>query len=410
MRFQAGVFRWAAAQSWLDTADASPGDPKPRQEAIAALDDAIERFRSVGGGGDNPALGDNLRFRLAEALADRARLEPAGSAGRQSRESEALDLLENPPGEPGLAGYWYLLKADLLRRSGKLDEAAKQLEAAVKSAPPPSDGELVEVKVPLLLEQKKFAEAIAFLKSSHLEAPAKALWMVRARLAQLAGLAAGPERIALETDLFRAVGELRKGSSPETRQALLELAQSRLIPDAGHPPDVWDALAAAYAAAGDPATAGAQMTLAANRALALGKPDEAKTYRLRAGGFLFQAGKFAEADALLSAGRRQSRPHAPSRQGRHAQGPGAWPVAGAGLARFLDCQVHRRTRAPDPRFPRRSLDRRGPLAARRDGRRRPGPRTGPATVVRHRHSFPALARISAGHPQARSRSARAERN
>ena len=44
--------------------------------------------------------------------------------------------------------------ANLLRRSGKLDEAAKQLEAAVKSAPPPSDGELAEVKVPLFLEQK----------------------------------------------------------------------------------------------------------------------------------------------------------------------------------------------------------------------------------------------------------------
>src|SRR5262249_5914378 len=51
MRFQAGVYRWATAQSWLDTADASPGDPKPRQEASSALDDAIERFRSVGGGG-----------------------------------------------------------------------------------------------------------------------------------------------------------------------------------------------------------------------------------------------------------------------------------------------------------------------------------------------------------------------
>jgi hypothetical protein len=300
MRFQAGVYRWAAAQSWLDTADASPGDPRPRQEASSALDDAIERFRSVGGGGDNPALGDNLRFRLAEALTDRARLEPSGSAVRRSRESEALDLLENPPGEPGLAGYWSLLKADLLRRSGKLDEAAKQLEAAVKSAPPPSDAELAEVKVPLFLEQKKFAEAISFLKSSRVEAPAKALWTLRALLAQLAGLTAGPERIALETDLFRAVSELRKGSSPEARQALLELAQSRLNPDAGHPPDVWDAMAAAYATAGDPAIAGVQMALAANRAKALGHSDEAKTYRLRAGGFLYQAGKFTEADAVLS--------------------------------------------------------------------------------------------------------------
>jgi hypothetical protein len=48
MRFQAGVYRWAAAQSWIHACELSPGDPKPRQEAVAALDDAIERFRSVG--------------------------------------------------------------------------------------------------------------------------------------------------------------------------------------------------------------------------------------------------------------------------------------------------------------------------------------------------------------------------
>ena len=99
---------------------------------------------------------------------------------------------------------------------------------------------------------------------------------------------------------FAPISELRKGSSPETREAALELAQSQLNPDASHQPAVWDELAAAYAAAGDPATAGAKAAVAASRALALGLPDEAASYRLRAGGFLYQAGKFTEADALLS--------------------------------------------------------------------------------------------------------------
>jgi tetratricopeptide (TPR) repeat protein len=299
MRFQAGIYRWATAQSWISTADLSPGDPKSRQQAVAALDDAIERFRSVGHG-DNRALDDNVRFRLAEALTDRARLEPPASDGRRSRESEALDLLEQSPGEPELTGFWSLLKADLLRRRGQQAEAEKQLEAVAKSTPPPPDDEIAEVKVPLLLDQKKFTDAIAFLETSHANPSAKALWMVRARLAQLAGEPAAAGRVTIETELFKALEELRKGTSSELRAALLEVAQSGLMPDAGHPPAVWDALAAAYGAAGDPATAGTQMAKAASRAIALGQMDEAASYRLRGGGYLYQAGKFLEADRLLS--------------------------------------------------------------------------------------------------------------
>ena len=112
-----------------------PDDQKPRQEAVAALDNAIERFRSVAGAGNNPTLVDNLRFRLAEAIADRADLEPAGTPGRRSQESEALDLLDQSPAEKGLAGFWHLLKADLLRRLGKPAEAEKEIATTVKSTP-----------------------------------------------------------------------------------------------------------------------------------------------------------------------------------------------------------------------------------------------------------------------------------
>jgi hypothetical protein len=300
MRFQAGVFRWAQAQSWIQAGELAPGDPGPRKQAVTALDDAIVRFRSIGGGGDNASLADNVRFRLAEALADRASLEPVDSAGRRARESEALDLLEHPPDESALAGFWFLLKADLLRRQGKPAEAETQLEAALKANPAPPEREVAEVRMPLFLEGNKYAEAIAFLQAAHLDAPAKELWTVRTRLAQLAVLPKGADRIAAETDLFRAVNDLQKGSSPELRQALLELAGSELQPDTGHPPAVWDSLAAAYGAAGKPAVAAAQLAVAAIRALALGQTDAAASYRLKAGGFLFQAAKFAEADVVLS--------------------------------------------------------------------------------------------------------------
>jgi len=300
LRFQAGVFRWAQARSWLDAGAVAPGDPNPRQQAVAALDDAIERFHSVAGGGNNPTLAANLRFRLAEALADRADLEPAGSAGRRSRESEALDLLDQPAAELGLAGYWHLLKADLLRRAGKPADARKELDAAAGSKPPPPAREVVDVRVPLLLDEKKFSEAISSVESSQLEGPVKALWMVRVRLAQLAGPSVAAERVAGEADLFRWIKELRSGTSPETRQALLELAKSAIAPDASHPPEVWDALAVAYGMAGDPVKAAAQLVRAADQAAALGQAEAAAAFRLRGGGFLFQAGKFPEADAVLS--------------------------------------------------------------------------------------------------------------
>ena len=301
MRFQGGVYRWAQAQSWIQSGQASLDDSRPRKEAVAALDDAIARFRSVGSVADKPALADNLRFRLAESLADRASLEPVDSPGRRSRESEAVDLLAQPPGDSSaLAGFWLLLKADLLRRLGKPEEAATQLDAAVKSPSAPPASEIAEVKLPLLLDRKKYPEAIEFLKTAQVNAPAKELWIVRTRLAQLAGLPSGPARMAAETDLFRAIGELRKNPSFESRAALLELAASRLSPGAAHPPEVWDSLAAAYERRGDPSTAGAQMTLAADRAAALGQADAAASFRLKAGGFLFQAGKFAEADSVLS--------------------------------------------------------------------------------------------------------------
>ena len=239
VRFQAAVLRWAQGRSWTETGLLGPDDQEPRQEAAAALDNAIERFRSVAGGGNNPTLADNLRFRLAEALADRADLEPAGTPGRRSRESEALDLLDQAPAETGLAGFWHLLKADLLRRLGKPADAEKEIAAAVKSTPAPPPREVVEVNIPLLIELKRYGEAVKSLEASRLEKPLTALWMVRVRLAQLASQPAGPERFNLESELFGWIKELRArhvdraaagapGSGEERACARRETAAGRL--------------------------------------------------------------------------------------------------------------------------------------------------------------------------------------
>ena len=300
LRFQAGVYRWAGARSWNESSLLDPRDPQPRAQAALAFDDAIERFRTIAGGGNNPTLADNVRFRLAECLADRADLEPAGSPGRRSRESEALDLLDQPPTETGLAGYWHLLKADLLRRSGKPADAEQEIAAALKSTPAPPEREIAEVNVPLVIAQQRFDDAVKSIDSSKLDKPVKALWMARIRLAQLGALTRGAERFRVESDLFRWINDLRAGNSFERRVALLDLAKGAVVPDTQHPAEVWDSLADAFATAGEPAKAGAEMVRGADRAAELGQAAQAASYRLRGGGFLFQAGKFIEANAVLS--------------------------------------------------------------------------------------------------------------
>jgi TolA-binding protein len=300
LRFQAAVYLWAQGNSWQRTWLATPTDTKARDQAAAAFDSAIDRLRSVSGDGNNKTLADNLRFRLAESLADRADLEPAGSPDRLAGEREALGLMDDAMNEPGLAGFWHVLKADLMRRTGKPAEATRELDLAVKSNPPAPESEVLDVRVRLLVEQKRFEPALELLKSSRLDAAAKGFWSARVRLAQMAAAPEGPERFAVEQSLFQTIKDLRSASVPESRLALLELARSGLSPEERHDAEVWEVMAEAYAAAGDSARAGGLLERAGRKAAGLGKPAEAAGYRLRAGAYLFQADRFAEADVMLS--------------------------------------------------------------------------------------------------------------
>jgi hypothetical protein len=300
LQLQAGIYRWAQGESWRQMALLEPADPKPRAEAITALDDAIKRYRAASSAENNLTLAENLRFRLAEALADRAQLEPPAAVGRRAREDEAIKLLDPLPAEQSLSGYWHLLLADLLRRSGKPAEAEKELLEAAKAKSPPPEPELIDVRVSLLMGEKKLTEAIKEIEASRIGRAAKALWMARVHLAQRLGASEGPERFRAEADLFHWLKELKDGTSPEYRIALLELAKSQITPDPRNPPEVWDLLASAYAMAGEPAQAGAEMLRAASRAVDLGKADEAAAYRLKGGAYLFQADRFQEADVALT--------------------------------------------------------------------------------------------------------------
>ncbi len=211
-----------------------------------------------------------------------------------------MDLLEQPETAQGLAGYWHLLKADLWLRSGKPGETRRELDEAVKAQPIPPEAETLAVRVPLLIDQQQFAEAMQAIDGSHLDASVKGLWRVRVRLAELARAPEGDEARRIHAELFRQIRAFQGRQAAESRLALLEVARAGVEPGAGEPPDAWDALADAYQAAGDLAKAAGASARAADISQTAGKAAAAAGYRLRAGAFFFQAGQFADADAALS--------------------------------------------------------------------------------------------------------------
>jgi len=300
-QLQAAVYRWAQGQGWREAGELNPGDSRAlREAAAAALDDAIARLRAISAEDVEKVLAENVRFRLARALADRAGLEPMSSPIRRAREADALALMQEPMTEAGLRGFSGLLKAGLLLRGSRLDEAAAELDAVSRTDPPPPEREILDVRIPVLISQKKFKEAEAAITASHLDLPGKDLELVDVRLAELTRPAPGTDRFAVEQDLFRLIKALRQGNTNEARLGLLALARSGIDPDPRNPAEIWDILAEAHEVQGDAVKAGALELRAARRAEEQGQAEAAAGFRLRGGGFLFQAGRYAEADALLS--------------------------------------------------------------------------------------------------------------
>ena len=299
-QLQAGVYRWAQGQSWEEVRELSPAEGRAGPEAAGAFDDAIVRLRAIPAADNEKALADNVRFRLAQA----PRIEQAWTRpphrDRRSREADALALLVEPMTAAGLKGFAGLLKADLLLRvrpagrSGRRARCrgANRFAAAGTRGPGRADSR------PDRPEEVQGGRGCdrGFASGS----AAKEFEIVKLRLAELGGLAPGADRLACEQDLFGRVKALREGKSNEARLALLALARSGLDPDPRNAAEAWDLLAGAYEVRGDAVKAATLEQRAALRAEEQGHAESAARFRLRGGGFLFQASKFVEADRILS--------------------------------------------------------------------------------------------------------------
>ncbi len=303
IRFQAAVYRWAEGQSLAEQAELTPSDAKARADAIAALDDSIRRFRAIaiGPAESKEPFGQNYRFRLARAIADRSRFEPEGDPARMASEREALGLLDAALTAPGLREFARLLRSELATRLGLFGQAQMELEEAEKLSPPPPPSALLEARVAALIGRRQYDEARRVIDAANVADPVKGLSTLRVTLARRREIPPGRERKEADDEAFRDAAKFQGASTPEGRRALMELARAVDEPGGDAPPEWWELLAEGHLRLGNPTRAGRLVARAADRAEAAGRPDRSGPLRFKAGAYLFEAGKFAEADRSLSA-------------------------------------------------------------------------------------------------------------
>lgn len=301
-RVQAAVYVWARARTWLQAFRANPADAKARENAGADLEACVRRlrpvFESVGNATD--VLAQNVRFRLAQALADLAEVGPDDPSARRSRNLEALLALAPPVSVPSLKGFAHLLRALLFARLDRFDESEAESAEAAKANPPPPEAEAIEARLAVRLGKTDYTGALKAVEATKLGPGEKAALRARIRLDECVGRPEGRERRDAESALFAELGGLRASSRPETRAALIATARALKEPGPDQEPAAWDLMAEGAVALGEPVRAGGLERRGAERADALGRPGEAVRDRLRAGAYLFQGEKFAEADTLLS--------------------------------------------------------------------------------------------------------------
>jgi tetratricopeptide (TPR) repeat protein len=302
IRFQAGVYRWAEGRSFAQEFELSPANAQARAGAVQALEDAIGRLRAVGLKSVDSAdpLAQNVRFRLAQAIADRARLEPENELTRMASEREALAMLDSSMTAPGLRAFARLLRAELANRLRLYGQAQMEIEEAEKLTPPPPAVDVLEAKVAAMTGRELFTDARSLVASSKINEDLKRLLTLRIVLGRRRGLPPGRDRKEVDAEAFQIARPMAGSGRPEARRGLMELARTVDEPAGDAAPETWDLLAEGHLRLGDATRAGRLEAKGAERADVIGLVDQAASLRYKAGACLFEAEKFAEADRWLS--------------------------------------------------------------------------------------------------------------
>ena len=176
-----------------------------------------------GNSGSGDLFAQNVRFRLAESLADRAELEPEDAESRPARKREALEALEPVPSEPSLQGFARLLRGELLTRLGQADQALPEVDAAAKAMPPPPARDVLEARIAALIGLGRFDDAPKAVASSPVEGNVNCRLSVRVRLARRASNWNTPNVVVFDDIFIDENVYSGLAVEPDHRQSLHEL-------------------------------------------------------------------------------------------------------------------------------------------------------------------------------------------
>ena len=302
IRLQSAIYVWAEGRSWANRAFDAQGDPALVAKAKASYENVRKRLSDVlADAKDCPLVLQNGRFRLAQALSDLSELEMTDREARRAAIEQAIQALDAPIDQQGLAGFAELLRIDLLRRIGRLDEAKKAWERLETAPPLPPEADRIPVLVELLDARTQFDEALKRIAASSLPPEEKAAWRVKVRLAQRSRLGAGSERDRIETLAIEDAEPLRGRDSRQSRTALMTLAGAIDLPGSRADCSAFELLAEGHGRAGRFERSADLLVRGAERSASQGKFEHAADLRLRAGATLFRQGLFQKAEVPLHA-------------------------------------------------------------------------------------------------------------
>lgn len=289
---RAATLRWAVARSWLDQFELAPTETIARDEAERRLDQVIGALKPLSH--DNNGS-DEARYRLARALADRARLDAGNDDIAHSRRDEALHALEPIPGDSPWQAHAGPLRAELLRADGRPESSLQILEAAGGGP------DLAPLRARALADLGRFDEAIEALNATGIPPAEARQARLDVRLAQAARAADPADRAKAQA---AACAEAAALQGAPGRLARIRLARAIEQPEPELPSSALETLAEGAQALGRSQAAAAWLASAAESAE---DPARAASLRYRSATTLLEAGRPEDARSPLAAVRDDPR-------------------------------------------------------------------------------------------------------